>query len=94
MHRLVLSGVAALTLLALVTGGRGEVAAFNQAEAARTTCPNRTAIADAPWGLDMQLAVATRSNIQAHRVLVADNGLGQPDPKPTMAAVAKPRHSC
>ncbi len=53
MHKIVLYGIAALALLALVTGGRGKPVEFRLAAGARPVCHGRVAKASthAVWPL-------------------------------------------
>lgn len=76
MHRIVLSSMAALTLLALIAGGRGESVAYRQADAARAKCRGLTALGDAARAPEVQMAADARSVTHARRLLVADRGLG------------------
>jgi hypothetical protein len=88
MHRVVLSGVAAVTLLALVTGGRGESPAPGDADAARKLCDAQTAMLGAPRAPRVQLAADGESGFQGRRLLVADQGGG--DAAPAVPAAHRP----
>jgi hypothetical protein len=80
MHKLVLSGVAALALLAIVAGGRAAPVAPAQASAARPVCHARMAMVDMTGATRVQLVADTQSGIQARRLLVADTLAGANPP--------------
>ncbi len=72
MHNIVLTGVAAVALLAVATGGRDQPVTVRQADAAGTVCRTAALVgsANAAWP---QLAADTQTSLQARRLLVADN---------------------
>jgi hypothetical protein len=72
MHKLVLSGIAVVALLAIVAGGRAAPVAPAQASAARPVCHAQMAMVDMTGATRVQLVADTQSGIQARRLLVAD----------------------
>jgi hypothetical protein len=87
MHKFVLSGVAALALLAVVTGGRGAPVGSQQADAAGAVCHSTVAMADNARTARPLLVAGSESATQARRLLVAYtvDAAGPAKPAATMA---------
>jgi hypothetical protein len=75
MHNVVLTGVAAVALLAIAVGGRGQPAMVHQADAAGAVCRTAALVgtANAAWP---QLAADTQASQHERRLLVADTEVG------------------
>jgi hypothetical protein len=90
MHKIVLSGVAALALLGVLTCGRGAPVVQQRAEAAPMACHTRLATADATRATRTLLVSDNQSGIQARRLLVADKVPGGSAQMPAMAVLGAP----
>ncbi len=80
MHRIVLAAVTAVTLFALVCGGRGEPVVPGYADAARGVCRGHVAMLATPPAPRLQLAASSQPDLQGRPLLVGYQRGGETAP--------------
>ncbi len=80
MHRIVLAGVAAVTLFALVCGGRGEPVVPGYTDAARGVCREHVAMLGTSPTPRLQLAADSQPDLHGRRLLVGYQRGGEAAP--------------